>query len=165
MKQRLVMIIVSLFVFLSGHYTFAEELDIVAFSKQYVGVPYKWGGTTPKGFDCSGFVTYVYREFGVSLPRTAEEQYQRGKKVSKDDLAVGDLVFFATYKKTASHAGIYIGNDKFIHASSNKGVIISDLDESYWRKAYLGARRYFGGDEEVAALPSDSRLASLSGWH
>lgn len=161
MKQRLAMVIVSLFVFLSGRYAFAEELDIVAFSKQYVGVPYKWGGTTPKGFDCSGFVTYVYREFGVSLPRTAEEQYQRGKKVSKEELAVGDLVFFATYKKTASHAGIYIGNDKFIHASSNKGVTISDLDESYWRKTYLGARRYFDGEEEVAALQSDNRL----GWH
>lgn len=161
MKQRLAMVIVSLFVFLSGHYAFAEELDIVAFSKQYVGVPYKWGGTTPKGFDCSGFVTYVYREFGVSLPRTAEEQYQRGEKVAKDDLEVGDLVFFATYKKTASHAGIYIGNDKFIHASSNKGVTISDLDESYWRKTYLGARRYFDGEEEVAALQSDNRL----GWH
>lgn len=160
MKQRVMMAIVSLFVLFSGRYALAEELDIVAFSKQYVGVPYKWGGTTPKGFDCSGFVTYVYREFGVSLPRTAEEQYQRGEKVAKDDLEVGDLVFFATYKKTASHAGIYIGNDKFIHASSNKGVTISDLDESYWRKTYLGARRYFDSDEEVAALQSDNRL----GW-
>ncbi|GGJ63873.1 cell wall-associated NlpC family hydrolase [Anoxybacillus voinovskiensis] len=160
MKQRLAMVIVSLFVFLSGHYAFAEELDIVAFSKQYVGVPYKWGGKTPKGFDCSGFVTYVYQEFGVSLPRTAEEQYRRGKKVSKEELAVGDLVFFTTYKKTASHTGIYIGDDKFIHAS-DKGVIISDLDESYWRKTYLGARRYFDSDEEVAALQSYNRL----GWH
>ncbi|MCZ0757090.1 C40 family peptidase [Anoxybacillus sp. J5B_2022] len=164
MKQRLAIIMASLFVFFSGHYAFAEELDIVSFSKQYIGVPYKWGGTTPKGFDCSGFLTYVYREFGVNLPRTAEEQYRKGEKVEKDDLAVGDLVFFATYKKTASHAGIYIGDNKFIHASSGKGVMISDLDESYWRKSYLGARRYFNGAKEVAALEHHDRLASLNVW-
>lgn len=136
-----------------------QKEELVAFSKQYIGVPYKWGSTTPKGFDCSGFVTYVYREFGISLPRTAEEQYQRGEKVAKGDLEAGDLVFFATYKKTASHAGIYIGGNKFIHASSGKGVMISALDESYWRKCYLGARRYLEDEESVAKANEKNKLA------
>ena len=164
MKRGLVVTLFSSLLFFSSYiHTFAKEQkgDIVSFSKQYLGVPYKWGGTTPKGFDCSGFITYVYREFGVNLPRTAEEQYEKGEKVAKDDLETGDLVFFATYKKTASHAGIYIGDNKFIHASSGRGVMISDLDESYWRKSYLGARRYLDGKEDVAKLGQSSRLASL----
>jgi peptidoglycan DL-endopeptidase LytE len=146
MKRRLAVTLFSVLVFFfSSHlHTLAAEKkeELVSFSKQYIGVPYKWGGTTPKGFDCSGFVTYVYKEFGVTLPRTAEKQYQNGEKVAKNDLEAGDLVFFATYKKTASHAGIYIGDNKFIHASSSKGVTVSALNESYWKKRYLGARRY-----------------------
>ncbi|HZG59640.1 MAG TPA: C40 family peptidase [Anoxybacillus sp.] len=155
MKRRLAVTLFSLLVFFfSNHlHTLAAEKKeaLVSFSKRYIGVPYKWGGTTPKGFDCSGFVTYVYKEFGVTLPRTAEKQYQHGEKIAKNELESGDLVFFATYKKTASHAGIYIGDNKFIHASSSKGVMISELDESYWKKRYLGARRYFGdGGANVA---------------
>jgi peptidoglycan DL-endopeptidase LytE len=155
MKRRLAVTLFSLLVFFSSnhlHTLAAEKKEaLVSFSKRYIGVPYKWGGTTPKGFDCSGFVTYVYKEFGVTLPRTAEKQYQHGEKIAKNELESGDLVFFATYKKTASHAGIYIGDNKFIHASSSKGVMISELDESYWKKRYLGARRYFGdGGANVA---------------
>ncbi|WP_051530004.1 C40 family peptidase [Anoxybacteroides tepidamans] len=166
MKRGLILTIFSFLFFFSSYiHTFAAEpkKDIVEFSKQYIGVPYKWGGTTPKGFDCSGFVTYVYREFGVNLPRTAEEQYKKGKKVEKGKLAVGDLVFFATYKKTASHAGIYIGDNQFIHASSSKGVTVSALDEKYWKNSYLGARRYFDTNDVAQALQIHP-LAMQSGF-
>jgi len=112
---------------------------LVSNSKKYLNVPYVWGGKTPKGFDCSGFLKYVFEEStDVNLPRTVSEIYKKGKKVSKPQ--VGDLVFFETYKPGASHAGIYIGGNKFIHSSSSKGVTISSLENSYWEKNYLGAK-------------------------
>ncbi|EMI09537.1 C40 family peptidase [Anoxybacillus gonensis] len=154
MKRGLKVLFVLPFLLFHHIHTFAatNEEGIVSFSKKFLGTPYKWGGTTPRGFDCSGFVTYVYRSFGIHLPRTAEEQYEKGKKVERSNLNAGDLVFFSTYKATASHAGIYIGGNKFIHASSKKGVTISDLDESYWESRYLGARRYLFDEDSVALL-------------
>ena len=115
---------------------------IVATAKQYIGVPYLWGGTTPSGFDCSGFVQYVYQRHGISLPRTSKEQWTVGTAISKSALQPGDLVFFAnTYTTGISHLGIYIGNNQFIHASSSKGVTITDLSNSYWAARYYGAKR------------------------
>ena len=115
---------------------------IVATAKQYIGVPYLWGGTTPSGFDCSGFVQYVYQRHGISLPRTSKEQWTVGTAISKSALQPGDLVFFAnTYTTGISHLGIYIGNNQFIHASSSKGVTITDLSNSYWATRYYGAKR------------------------
>jgi hypothetical protein len=107
----------------------------------YKGVPYRFGGTTPKGFDCSGFVWYIFREQGKELPRTADVQYKMGKQVFPNDLRRGDLVFFTTYEPGASHCGIYLEEGKFIHASSSKGVMISKLSDYYWKPRYLGARR------------------------
>ncbi len=115
---------------------------IIATAKKYIGVPYLWAGTTPSGFDCSGFVQYVFRAHGISLNRTAATQYRHGTYVSKSALRVGDLVFFQnTYKAGISHVGIYIGDGKFIHCSSSKGVTISSLSSSYYVSHYYGARR------------------------
>lgn len=115
---------------------------IIATAKKYIGVPYLWAGSTPSGFDCSGFVQYVFQAHGISLNRTAATQYRHGTYVSKSNLQPGDLVFFQnTYKAGISHVGIYIGDGKFIHASSSKGVTISNLSSSYYVSHYYGARR------------------------
>lgn len=113
------------------------------YAKNYLGAPYKWGASSGKAFDCSGFTVYIMKKFNVNLPRTASSQFSSGTKVAKDDLQPGDLVFFTTYKKGPSHVGMYIGDNKFIHASSSvDSVTITDLDSNYYRKRYLGARRY-----------------------
>lgn len=108
---------------------------------KFVGVPYKWGGVTPKGFDCSGFIWYVFDKNSIHLPRTADIQYQAGRTIGRGNLQRGDLVFFTTYEAGASHVGIYQENGNFIHASSSKGVMVSNLSDSYWKPRYLGARR------------------------
>jgi cell wall-associated NlpC family hydrolase len=113
---------------------------IIDEAKKYIGTPYLWGGNTPDGFDCSGYVKYVFAKFGVSLPRTTETQWSATTPVSTP--SVGDLVFFQTYKVGPSHVGIYLGNNKFISAASS-GVTISDMTSSYWGTRYLGARKAF----------------------
>lgn len=114
---------------------------IIATALKYKGVPYKFGGASPKGFDCSGLVWYVYGQHGKSLPRTADKQFDTGKKIAQKELMPGDVVFFTTYEKGASHCGLYIGTGKFIHSSSSKGVAIAALNDQYWKNRYLGARR------------------------
>ncbi|SEO85223.1 C40 family peptidase [Propionispora vibrioides] len=117
--------------------------NIVNTAQKYMGVPYVWGGETPSGWDCSGFTRYVMKENGINLPRTAAEQFAVGTPVNKTNLQAGDLVFFTTYKPGASHVGFYMGNGKFIHASSAaKQVTISELADEYYTSHYIGARRY-----------------------
>lgn len=116
--------------------------SMVSTAMRFMGVPYRWAGTTSSGFDCSGFVMRVYLMHGIRLPRMADAQYYAGIKVSRADLSPGDLVFFTTYCPGPSHVGIYIGNDKFIHASSRRGVTISSLNDSYYSARFLGGRRY-----------------------
>jgi cell wall-associated NlpC family hydrolase len=116
---------------------------LITTAKKYMGVPYVWGGTTTEGFDCSGFTQYVMKQNGITIPRTAAEQYATGTSVDKSQLRVGDLVFFTTYKEGASHVGFYMGDGKFIHASSaNEQVTISNLGDTYYVEHYIGARRY-----------------------
>ncbi len=114
---------------------------IVQTSMQYIGVPYVFGGTTPGGFDCSGYVRYVFAQAGIYLPRMADEQYEAGYPISTSELAAGDLVFFSTYTYGVSHVGIYLGDGNFIHASSSRGVTISNLGDYYWCDCYVGSRR------------------------
>ncbi|WP_378956427.1 NlpC/P60 family protein [Pelosinus sp. sgz500959] len=115
---------------------------ITGSAMQLVGIPYKWGGVTTKGFDCSGMVWYVFDKNSVSLPRTADVQYKMGKTVGRDQLKQGDLVFFTTYEPGASHSGIYLEKGKFIHVSAKRGVMVSNLSDEYWNTRYLGARRF-----------------------
>lgn len=116
------------------------------------GVRYRWGGSSPSGFDCSGFVYFLLREqFGLkNLPRRASEQYYRmGTPVDKEDLEVGDLIFFTTYKAGPSHVGVYIGDGNFVHASSAGGKVrVNSLSEGYYKRRLVGARRITGKDLE-----------------
>ena len=108
----------------------------------FLNTPYRFGGNGKNGIDCSGFVQKVFREFDLKLPRTAREQYSLGTRVPKGDLQLGDLIFFQTYAKYPSHVGIYIGDDKMIHASSrNQGVVVSSINSNYFRKRFIGAKR------------------------
>ena len=115
--------------------------QVVATALQYRGVPYKYGGSSPQGFDCSGLVMFVYDKNGKKLPRTADKQFEFGSAVDKKDLKAGDLVFFAASGKEPSHCGIFAGNGNFIHASSSHGVMVSPLTDPYWRPKFIGARR------------------------
>ncbi len=115
--------------------------SVISTAKKYIGVPYQFGGTTPKAFDCSGYLQYVFAQNGYTIPRTADEQYKLGKKTTNTkQLVPGDLVFFTTYEAGASHCGIYLGNGQFIHTSTSKGVRIDKLDDSYWKPRYFGGK-------------------------
>ena len=123
----------------------AKGAAIAAYAKQFVGYPYVYGGSSPSGFDCSGFVTYVCKQNGYSVNRTASAQMSNGTSVSMSELQPGDLVFFlksGSGASRASHVGIYIGGGQFIHAStSSTGVIISDMDSAYYTTGFVGGRR------------------------
>lgn len=106
------------------------------------GAPYRNGGGDPSGFDCSGFVRYVYQQHGVEMPRAVREQFRVGKNVDRDRLEPGDLVFFSTVAPGASHVGIVIGGEQFVHAPSERGVVrVENLTSQYWSARYIGAKR------------------------
>lgn len=133
----------------------AEDVLIRAIG--LVGTPYRWGGNTPdSGFDCSGLIGYVYRgAAGIDLPRTTQEMSNlRGPNVRRHALQPGDLVFFATNGgRRVSHAGIYVGQDRFVHAPSSGGTVrLDSLTASYWQKSYLGAKRVLD-HEQLARNP------------
>lgn len=114
---------------------------IVKEAAKYKGIKYVFGGTTPKGFDCSGYVQYVFKKHNANLTRTADTQAREGVFVTQRQLKPGDLVFFSTYEPGASHVGIYAGNGNFWSATSSRGIWLCGLHEDYWRTRYYGARR------------------------
>lgn len=122
----------------AGAGLFGEQ--VVTYGAQFLGVPYRWGGESPSGFDCSGFVRFTYGHFGVYLGRDSFSQFTEGTAVSRANLLPGDLVFFDTDGGGASHVGIYAGGDRFINAAGDC-VKYSSLDDGYWGAHYIGARR------------------------
>ena len=111
-------------------------------AKKYIGIPYKYGGTTTSGLDCSGYTQLVFKKLGYSLNRTAASQYQQGKSVAKSKLVTGDLVFFNTNGKGVSHVGLYLGNGQMVHAANSKsGVKYDSINSSYYKSRFVNARR------------------------
>lgn len=122
---------------------------LVLFAKKMLNIPYRFGGNTVVGIDCSAYVKKVYSLVGVNLPRSAREQFTEGKPVDGSELSMGDLVFFKTYASFPSHVGIYLGNNLFIHASSrSKKVTIDSLETPYYLKRFIGAKRLIDGKTE-----------------
>ncbi|AEG59144.1 C40 family peptidase [Desulforamulus ruminis] len=114
---------------------------VLDFAKTLIGSKYRSGGESPAGFDCSGYVRYVFKNFNIDLVHTAAGQYNAGTVIKKEQLEPADLVFFNTGGSGINHSGIYIGNNQFIHSSSSRGVRIDSLADSYWSKNYRGANR------------------------
>lgn len=142
MKKLLTMILgVCLFFTAIPHTEAATSATaVLKEAKRHVGTPYVWGGSTPRGFDCSGFVQYVYKKKGKTLPRTSSSMKWNTKPVSKKNIKKGDLLFFATYKKSVSHVGIYMGEGKVIHSAMN-GVRIDQIKSGYWKNTFHSAGR------------------------
>lgn len=127
----------------SVEYLDKRSRNLFSFIESWYGTPYRFGGTTRKGIDCSAFMMEIFRNvYKYKLPRTSREQYKISHKINNvEDLREGDLVFFKIRTRDISHVGIYLGNGKFAHASSSKGVVISDLGSKYWNKYYVGGGR------------------------
>ncbi len=126
-------------------YTTAKKikiLNVIQTAKGFLGIPYVWGGVTPRGFDCSGFTHYTFLKNNIVIPRTAAQQCKKGLWVSKNNLSSGDLIFFSTYKPGPSHVGLYLGNNNLMHASSgwNKLVIVK-LSNRYFANHYYTSKR------------------------
>jgi lipoprotein Spr len=121
-----------------------EEKKLIQASAGWLGVPYRYGGQNRSGIDCSALVRNVYKEaYGITLPRTASQIAKQAKRVKKRKLVCGDLVFFTIAEKKVSHMGMYLGDNKFLHASTSKGVDIADLNDRYWVKHFSGAGRVY----------------------
>lgn len=129
------------------------ETRILDVAKPYIGTRYRYGGTTPKGFDCSGFTRFMFGQFGVELPHGSRSQVVLGKPVKREELRPGDLVFFDIRRRgRVSHVGIYLGDSRMIHASTHLGVVVDSLNDPYYARHYYTARRFPQLTEEVLAL-------------
>jgi cell wall-associated NlpC family hydrolase len=124
-----------------------SEYALVGTAIDLRGVPYKNGGTDRSGFDCSGFTQYVFAQYGLSLPRDVREQFKTGQPVDRKTLEPGDLIFFSTTEPGASHVGIAVGGDAFVHAPSTSGVVrVERFSSSYWAPRFVGGRRVLPED-------------------
>jgi cell wall-associated NlpC family hydrolase len=122
--------------------TNVNQIKMSPIISSFLGTPYKEGGTSKLGMDCSGFVVEVYKKYaGFNLPHNTEKLFKLVKKVDKENLGYGDLVFFSDFGFLPSHVGIYIGEGKFVHSTEGYGVIVSSLEDERYRKSYIGARR------------------------
>lgn len=143
--------------------------QLVEISQKYIGVPYVYGGTSPRGFDCSGYTQYVYKQLGITLNRTAASQASNGIVVAREDMQPGDLVIFSNTDgyRFGTHIGLYLGNGKMIHSGASRGVCIVDLDNDYFDSHFECARRVILTDTSAAAsMPSGGSITGSigSGW-
>jgi len=128
---------------------------VMLFANKMLNIPYRFGGSSFLGIDCSGYVQKVFSLLNIPLPRTAREQFRVGEPVRKDDLSMGDLVFFRTYASFPSHVGIYLGDNLFIHASSRgKKVTIDSLETPYYFRRFIGAKRLLKEEPDIAPEPA-----------
>ncbi len=145
--KKVVVLVLSLVLFLGIEVGSAfAETPLNSTVDSLEGAPYKWAGTTEKGFDCSGFTAYVFAKFGIDLPHSSKSQNKEGYWIPKEDLRPGDLVFFNTDGKGVSHVGIYLGEGEFIHSATNKGVMKNQMSEAYYENRYVSARRVLWDD-------------------
>ena len=130
----------------------AAPTAIVSTAMMLRGIPYRNGGSDPSGFDCSGFVQWVFAQNGVRLPREVREQYDAGRRIDLREVIPGDLVFFETVSRGASHVGVAIGGDQFVHAPSSQGVVrVERFTANYWSMRFVGARRITTENTEAGA--------------
>jgi len=140
-----------------------DDRSLIDTALSFRGTPYRNGGSDPSGFDCSGFIQYVFAQVGLVLPREVHEQFKVGKTIKDDELQAGDLVFFHTVSRGASHVGLVIGDDAFVHAPSSKGVVrVEHLSSSYWSARFVGARRVPQEPAAVKRRPSGEESAVVS---
>ena len=133
---------------------------LISTALRFRGVPYRNGGSDPSGFDCSGFVQYVFGQLGTLLPREVRDQYRAGRAVDLDDVEAGDLLFFETVDRGPSHVGMAIGRGEFVHAPSSRGVVrVERYDAAYWARRFVGARRVSTLSPAGGGLPGSARAS------
>ena len=135
---------------------------VIQTALDFLGVPYRLGGTDPSGFDCSGLMQWVFARHGMTLPREVRDQYRVGREIDLDDVKPGDLIFFETVSRGASHVGMIIGEGRFVHAPSSQGVVrVEPYTANYWIRRFVGVRRVIDGGPSTAttAFPGAARVA------
>lgn len=149
----------------AGHAAAAADSStkLESYVESLLGIKYKYGGDTTRGFDCSGFTRYVFAKLGIDLPRTSGGQAKEGVKVAKNELRPGDLVFFNTNGKGISHVGIYMGDGKFAHASTTRGITITPMNDKYYSKRYVTARRVLDEKTYLAFAAENAAPAAADG--